>query len=1633
MSDRILDDYNFEGLRLYEENSPMNRIASIKVKKIFERLFRNTEVNSDNFYFTIFEDENANAFFINKDNTKDKDKNIIAISRGLIETCNNEAELAGIIAHECGHYLWSELLGGKNTIFQERVADLRAIDLLENGGYNPLHHLEISKRIFSQYGRSYSDINFDVHGNSIARIEDIKAYLTKKANEEGYFKEINNEPDEEYLVFKENIKTTYKRDGYDTYLDKCFKRDYGTKDKKQLNTTQILTTLLKELESGNIIHEGRTYELSNIITEMSIDEFKDKDEETTKLCQNIVMKLINLPENVQFRYYNNKVRYIIKTFKLEPFGDFKTQTQNITNFINYKDKEDAIHWAKEINKLEYTSCFLTAFTNHNIPNLKMRGVENIGRKTPIDELYMYEQEITDNNEKIALNRAIHFVENNFLGYAKEKYYLTEYFFDEKGYVTHFGDEAIELNNNLMNKKLIEEFKRSVEQNQKATQDYLEYWDTLALFSQEKDTEKRQELADKLSILIEQKRLGEEFKLYLTAPIDIVQRSGRYKEVSPKIFEDERIQNCIDAFYASESYKYFVRETDHLTDTYQKIAINNDYSIYVEKNPKYKKLYEYYKDACTIMNKTYTSQRSDVRKKIVLSYLEVARFYQENKRDDIACKIYQRVNSLLSNTSTRNDIPKEKEEEENKRTNRLLKECQQKYLYQSSTSKRYIEEHFLRDTAIGRTYLSSYVLDDISYHQKSTILNNVLKVYNIPTNNNVNDITVDVTNRINTDASLEKLWKKDGIIIITKALQDNPEQSFDIKSVMQSILPCENNKNNPSITNILYSAIEKNNSFNQLPLKDKIYVYEVMEEKGLFSEKYANKTEFFKKIVKEITTHPNSEEALIYAEKLLSRQYISMPTPIGKSAGKSNEIEFAKEKDILIDFYAKEKSLSLGIDDGSRDFFVKTNQLADEICAPLEYINWQRVEHRNKFSQSTRLAILRKVSDNIVSQSHCAQMLEEKGSLKISGEQAQEYDYQVRIAENIISALAKSPTHAKATIDFLSSKCDDKSIDKFFNEISKTNDYRKGERISINSYEFQLPITIDKFSLSLVHENFWHSELPARAYIMNRLLKAYSQKDEDLLQLTLDMHFDKTSPHYKDAKQVIHAVHNNLKPYERSLILSALISANQRDENNKDAGGEAIGEGLKTFFENKGPAFVKFGQLLSYLPTLDSEIRKPLAKLRDKADIPTRASFFNLLEETIPQEEIDKIERVDKILGAGSFFITAKITYQGKDKVISLMRPHARELVESGMEVINGTINELSEVDGKYRPLKNIAKQAHISAQSETDIDADYKKFVEATSIYDNLHISVRNQEFSPEVAKWTSYGSGKDNQVYKIMDMAQGQALTSSKMTEKEKHDMAVAYTALELSILLSGRKWDTDRHQGQQNFHKQDNNDYVIGIFDTGAQMLREPTTRDKLMLGELLYGMARASRIGKSVGDYMVEKVKEMDKYGAKLNINTLYIDEVQRGLTALSDIITYQKEIKDDKGKIIQEEKSLTPEEFGDIIGAVLTSKTMDDKLRKMITAKALLNKLRPFRKGWISSLGEGLKPLVSSIKIEEKKVDNTKLSVKRKDKPKEEIDELQSKRSRSKKLGVDAVNLEKVDTQTNIKLAALRVKLASLKGK
>ena len=207
---RIIDDNAFESLQLYEADAPINQAVTPMMRRIVSRLFQGTEVDIHDFYFTVFEDENPNAFFISKDKTVDKQQHIIAISRGLLDACQNEAELAGIIGHECGHYRWDEILGGRNTIFQERIADLQAIDLMINGGYNPLHHRNVCSRIFSYGGAKYSDVTIDIHGNPLARVDDINARLTVLANERGDFEAIDDSPDQEYLAVRQKAHEAYE-------------------------------------------------------------------------------------------------------------------------------------------------------------------------------------------------------------------------------------------------------------------------------------------------------------------------------------------------------------------------------------------------------------------------------------------------------------------------------------------------------------------------------------------------------------------------------------------------------------------------------------------------------------------------------------------------------------------------------------------------------------------------------------------------------------------------------------------------------------------------------------------------------------------------------------------------------------------------------------------------------------------------------------------------------------------------------------------------------------------------------------------------------------------------------------------------------------------------------------------------------------------------------------------------------------------------------------------------------------------------------------------------------------------------------------------------------------------------------
>ncbi|MBQ8750581.1 MAG: M48 family metalloprotease [Alphaproteobacteria bacterium] len=1671
---KIIEENEFESLRLFDSTTQMHQCVEKRLKKIFENLFQGTEANVDDFYFSVTDEEDLNAFFLNKENTIEKKQHVIAVTRGLIAACQNEAELAGIIGHECGHFLWGELLKGSNTIFQEHAADLRAVDLLINGGYNPRNHLAICGRIFSDYGRvRYSDINVGVHGNGLARIDDIKDYMTKIASEKGDFPPLEGKKDIDYETFQQEVKNAYEIEGYDTYIEKCFKRDLGTKDFEKINVFDVMNVLLKEMKDGNITPQKtvRFNEMFNIISKYSGEHiFDTKSLEMTNLCQDFFMEVYNQISNTKYNDSKkqesdeNKLNSMLYSFRLETFGDFKKQKENVEHFVNYKDKEDAVFWAKEMYKLSWTLPYAHCFVDDDYPHLEPKREKNIGKKLPWDELLSF---CDDDSKK--LRWAINTVYSNNSSwfqklYSHQQFNNEEYFLDENSIVLAYGEEAVRLNKDKEFKRKNMLFIGECERCNQEFNENFEFFETLALFDTEKDEAKKDVYAEKLAILI-QKPL----------PFSLTYFDDRY--LSPANLQNPYVDEIKETYDNSLTKKHFISSADAEVRYLAHLKRIEDRKNKEADSKKEKSVDEYQKylktlDDIDVINRIYDETNikgnSFFQQKVVLALIKLANRVKE-KDELLAFNIYEKTYEYIYTRFSHiyNHYNSRKYNEHSNQYYENAHDLRNNFYRYSLTiplcviyskldiivTEEFEIKHLSSSKTLERAMKTLGINPDCSFSEKLQYLDdsigNEITMYrgydryrgDIYEAQKINGSLFDedfrtIRNCRVKNGILRDFYGKAGFLMLANDIKKGND--YDLVETMK-YLRCYHYSSyySPLINDMIAKSIQEKDKFNTLPLEDKIFVYEVMEEKGIFSEKYANKLDFFKTIVKEIVSEKDIDKAMEYTEKLLSKQYVKADF----DGGKIDDIEFAKEKDILISFYALRKSDELGIDDGSDEFLRKATKCADEICDKLRHTNENGyLYEKEKFPRDTRRSILEAISTNVVSQELTAQMFEEKGKIQFSGKDANKYDYHARAMLAIVSLLAKNPNNAKVVIDFLSSKCTDKSIEKVFESIPEDYDLRRGKELSIDvpGFHYSGKLTFDKSTLKMLHENFWHADLPARAYIMKRILNAYTsdksteeEKNKKKLDLVVDMYFDKKSPYYKDAKLIVGEVYNNLQDYEQDLILGALVSANQQNDNNERVGGEAVGEGLKMFFENKGPAFVKFGQMLSYLPQLDPEIRKPLAKLRDKADIPTRAELFNLLKETLPNEELGKISRVDKILGAGSFFVTAKIKYEEKDCVVALMRPYAKELSSSGMDMINNTINALAKKDEKFAPLGNIAYQAKISAESETDIEADYAKYREAVKIYDDVVINTPNGEFTPNVATWESYGKGNNGQVYKIMDMAEGSALTSDKINEQQKHDMAVAYVTLELCNLLSGARWDTDRHQGQQNFDCVETREngfkkFVIGIFDTGAQIQHNPSKSDKILLGEMLYGMVRAARTGKNVAEYMMKKVKKIDKMGKTLNIDTLYIDEVQRGLTALSDIIVYQKEQKDENGKIIQEEKSLTSKEIGQIASAILESGLVDKHVLRTIKAKAVLNKLRPLRKGWLSSLSEGIKKISPSIKIEKRSKDLTsKRKVIRKDKPEAEINELlQAQNANERILGVNIKHIKTQSAQSpSIRSAAL----------
>lgn len=1503
LSNEILEQNDFESLRLYDPNSQLHHEIGGKIRQIFTKLFQNTDINLDDFYFTGYDDDTPNAFFIEGSKTKNG-KNIIAVSFGLIMALSNTEELAAIIGHESGHYLWSQLLGGRNTIFQERAADLRSVDLMMNAGYNPRNVISAQTKIFKPF--EYRSPTLDVHGNPVDRIEDVKAHMTKISLERGYFPEVIPH-DPEYDAFKKKLQNTRKDEPYRSFIDKLIYDRYNTTDISQIPRDELLFFL--DWNINDICKtKTRLQDFIKILVKMDFITRQKTDTEQYRLEDLFRAFMLQSETNPLVEPY---LCQILQYSQLDFFGPFSTLHSNIENLVNMAAPEWAAGQIIENENYISLAPNLRNFAQYTITFTPTPDI--IGKKP----FWVKLKEMNSPN----INKALELVtqKNTRMLFYNEN----DYIYDEHGCIIAYGAERDRIVHEQQERENIAKANELFDNWSNAQMNALAKYNKIKDFTDGKINPKDMDYDFVMSDL----------PSWINVPGIVELEKPDEKKLLEK-YIDKIDKNKVWKFYdAILSSAYYQDFKQYLANTGKKNPAHTAYDP--EHLPEDFKTNSYILSVIHMLS-GHTMEQEITGYTACDACVKMAKYYHQHDGLKLEEKLYANV------IHAANDLHFLSDDDCNAKIQKYIT----KNILPIASKNPYFSAHMYDILANG-------IVSEINENKKE-LLENIIKSFGfkrLPTNEqellfivtqinkyNNHEIGTDVDQKycnFNPRFYYSDIMPNINIVLIGIILLLNYMASGYKCNPVNIIKLLTDHDDSLSLYKELIAKFIPHDMFDSFSLDDKILLYEFLDENNGFSEEDANKNYFIQQIVNEIITYGDYDTAVDYAEKILMRKNIL------HNAGKRSihDIEFANEREKLIEFYSDYWANKLGRDDNSPEFAERAQELADFLDFPKQDDTQQepvqekdfieargpfgkvrrkrllgKITQRN-FSKSIAGTLADKIANKIYAQENVTKILDSVNDRTVRGSDAERLDYLGRGAEYLIGILGQNRNYALATIEFLNNELTDKSVHNILTLLKNDNTMR----------------ILNRESLQIIHENFWAANLPVRAYLMNRLLNAYSTNDDDKLKLILDMFFTADSEYYNDAKLILRCIYNNLDDIERNLVLSALIASGKKSGKDEMTAGTAVGRGLKMFLQNKGPAFIKFGQLLSYLPNLDSDIRHELSTLRDKAKIPTRAELFEMLKISLPESEYQKITHVGKILGAGSFFVTVQVKYQDQDCVISLMRPNTQKLTSDGINMIAQTIQDMTAADPKYAVLTNIVNQARDSAYSEIDIEQDHQKYTNAVKIYESLTVHTPMGDYSPDVARWIAYGSlpTKDN-AYKIMEMSPGVPLTSDELTEEERHDMALAYTTLELGILLSGNKWDTDRHAGQQNFSNPAFREFCIGIFDTGAQMNIAPNRRDKRMMGYLLYLLINGVRSGKPISEILTTNVQNIDSVCKKYGISTAYIDGVQRGLTALSDIMQYQKEIRDDNGNIVQQAKSLTVTDLENIAMAIMESGLIDKTL-------------------------------------------------------------------------------------------------------
>lgn len=555
----------------------------------------------------------------------------------------------------------------------------------------------------------------------------------------------------------------------------------------------------------------------------------------------------------------------------------------------------------------------------------------------------------------------------------------------------------------------------------------------------------------------------------------------------------------------------------------------------------------------------------------------------------------------------------------------------------------------------------------------------------------------------------------------------------------------------------------------------------------------------------------------------------------------------------------------------------------------------------------RQSLMRLVADNIVSQEQTSFMLRENCAVKLDAIELLKSHLVGIGVDYITGEIDRDPEIADEFMEFLSSNGEQSDCEEISQYIEKKaraktknaeqHEQAKAEKVIKNTQPAEC---------RLMYENFWAMPLENRAAFIARLLKSSTQANMDNslqepwergFNIVMDKVIPADNPSVEDryAKDIMHSYIKSHDDYERMLNLSAMMVASRNTKDHGDSSGKA----LRLFLENKGPAEIKVGQAIASHPSTPDNIATELQDLKDHANKPTRWEIYDWIRtEKIP-DEYWKDQHLGEILGAASYYTTIAL---GEKQVIRLLRPEAREKADKGFRMMGAAIDDLNakepSSDLDYTKLtqsmQDMVGQARRMARIETDHEIGAEQYQTAKTLSDGVSLTTSDHTFSLRVMDWRSMGRN-----WIIMDRAKGVTFnalpeeTTDQITYKKQ--FAKSYIKFEISTILSGKRFDHDRHGGQLCIDPETNE---VGLFDTGAMAVRDPLPEEQKQLGRVLYETIKATKDARFSAQHfdhiLSKKIADLHDGGQ----DSQYLVEVRKGLLALGDFFNVldQKDIQD-----------------------------------------------------------------------------------------------------------------------------------------